>query len=70
MAGLDGLALIAGDLTIDGNNALASLVDLDALTSVGGDLAITDNVSLGNAAATSFANGLDVGGDTTISGND
>ena len=70
MTGLGELALIAGDLIIDGNNALASLDALATLASIGGDLGITDNVSLGDAAATSFANGVDVGGDTTISGND
>lgn len=70
MAGLERLTLVAGGLTIQNNPELASLGDLDSLEAIGGDLRVVGNVNLGNAAAQAFADGVDVGGDVTIAGND
>ena len=68
--GLTSLEEVVGDLTVDRNGALESLDGAAGLRSIGDALSIRDNTLLCQADAESFADSVDVGGTTTVSGND
>jgi len=63
------LSSVGGDLRIAGNNSIDTLAPLAAITAIGGDLELVGNESLSTAFAQTFADGVTVGGTTTVSGN-
>jgi hypothetical protein len=63
------LETVSGDLIVQDNLALASVVALHGLEQVGGDLVVTGNSSLGSAAAGVLPSEFSVGGSVLISGN-
>jgi len=60
---------IGGDLRIEGNRALDDLLPLGTVDTIGGDLSISGNDVLPTADAQFFADSVDVGGTTTVAGN-
>ncbi len=66
---LGGVRDIGGDLRLEGNRALDDLLPLGGVANVGGDLTISGNDVLPTADAQLFADGLNVGGTTTVAGN-
>ena len=70
LGGLDALQTVSGDMTVEANRSLESLLPLHGMSGINGDLMVIDNAPLTNADATLF--GQEVGtilGAVTISGN-
>ena len=70
ISGFPSLVLIGGSLIIESNHKLTALSGFSALTDITLDLNIEDNIVLCETDAESFAQGIAVGGTTTISGNE
>ena len=68
--GLSSLDTVSGNLFIETNRSLESLLPLHDLTAIQGDLTITDNAPLTNGDASTFAQSVDlISGQVTIDGN-